>query len=366
MDVTKFELIDSAFEEGLLNRAHPQVNDNCLFYAYHTTTQKGLFWWSISFQTRKYFHLMRTICKTFRSQPYWITTRTPAWTRWSSLPFHWWGNARSDIILWPLSAWKGYIDVDSKSGALPTAFHLTIPLLANPDTEEIWAYGLRNPWRLHWILIIKDCFADVGYLWEEVNLIEKGEITLNLREGVTHFPEPWPNKTRFHRTHFYMGMIMEQAYGGCVYSDRKNLRLRINIFWRRGTGNLWALRLLEEQEVSRERFSSFQIIKKLTKSLLLKRKAKVRRRWIFAWERKEICSSLIGKEWSIVWSEGNGGFPSHENRFPVLCVGHGLHEQGQRIKNLGITTSQYTSCDAWGINKDEKTYPSYKQQQEQR
>ena len=53
MDITKFELIDNAFEEGLLGIAlHPQVNDNRLFYAYHTLQNpKGPYLWSISFQT---------------------------------------------------------------------------------------------------------------------------------------------------------------------------------------------------------------------------------------------------------------------------------------------------------------------------
>ena len=52
MDISQLELIDNAFEEGLLGIAlHPQVNENRLFYAYHTLQNpKRTVLWSIGFQ----------------------------------------------------------------------------------------------------------------------------------------------------------------------------------------------------------------------------------------------------------------------------------------------------------------------------
>jgi len=65
------------------------------------------------------------------------------------------------------------IDVDQSSGGLNFAIPPTNPFVstigANP---EIWAYGLRNPWRISFDSLNGNLFiADVGqYLWEEVNL----------------------------------------------------------------------------------------------------------------------------------------------------------------------------------------------------
>jgi hypothetical protein len=62
------------------------------------------------------------------------------------------------------------LDVDS---AEPYAIPPTNPLVGVPGArEEIWAYGLRNPWRFSFDRATSDLYiADVGqFNWEEVNL----------------------------------------------------------------------------------------------------------------------------------------------------------------------------------------------------
>jgi hypothetical protein len=70
------------------------------------------------------------------------------------------------------------IDVDS---ATPYAVPPDNPLVGAPGLDEIWAYGLRNPWRFSFDRLNGDLFiADVGqWTYEEVNLQPAGDTQLH-------------------------------------------------------------------------------------------------------------------------------------------------------------------------------------------
>jgi glucose/arabinose dehydrogenase len=87
------------------------------------------------------------------------------------------------------------IDVDQSSGLLAYGIPADNPFVANKEgyREEIYAYGLRNPWRMSFD-------AQTGALWagdvgqnriEEVNIINKGEnYGWNVMEGTScYIPE---------------------------------------------------------------------------------------------------------------------------------------------------------------------------------
>jgi len=66
------------------------------------------------------------------------------------------------------------IDVDSRTGDLPYGIPEDNPLVGDEGRDELYAWGLRNPWKMAFSgdrLIL----GDVGQAtWEEVNVVQKG------------------------------------------------------------------------------------------------------------------------------------------------------------------------------------------------
>lgn len=87
------------------------------------------------------------------------------------------------------STWLGKmlrIDVDNTDGAQPYAVPRDNPFVGGRTVRpEIWAYGLRNPWRYSFDPTGRMVIADVGQdAWEEISIAERGDnLGWNVREG---------------------------------------------------------------------------------------------------------------------------------------------------------------------------------------
>ncbi|HXV13664.1 MAG TPA: PQQ-dependent sugar dehydrogenase [Candidatus Krumholzibacteria bacterium] len=144
------------------------------------------------------------------------------------------------------------LDVSKRPYAIPA----DNPFRGNPDgwKEEVWAYGLRNPWRFSFDRETGQLWTgDVGQVtWEEINVIEQGKnYGWDCREGdgpyepsherssacadAGNFVDPvWS----YGRTegisvtggYVYRGSALPDLVGWYVYADY-------------GTGRVWALRV---------------------------------------------------------------------------------------------------------------------------
>jgi glucose/arabinose dehydrogenase len=141
------------------------------------------------------------------------------------------------------------IDVDKQAGGKKYAIPSDNPFAGNKSgyKEEIYAYGMRNPWRLSFDPVTKKLWTgDVGQnAYEEIDIIEKGgNYGWNIMEG-KHCYEPkrncneeglklpvweYPRKDGVSITggFVYRGSALPALKGKYIYADY-------------GSGNIWAL-----------------------------------------------------------------------------------------------------------------------------
>ncbi len=139
------------------------------------------------------------------------------------------------------------IDVDPDAGASGYDIPPDNPFVGKPKARpEIWAYGLRNPWRF--------CFdratglmyaADVGQdKWEEIDVIEKGKnYGWNIMEGFHPFKNGRSTKDLVPPIKEYGHDLGLSVTGGHVYRGKRFPSLvGYYIYADYETGRLWGLK----------------------------------------------------------------------------------------------------------------------------
>jgi len=139
------------------------------------------------------------------------------------------------------------IDVDKKESNLPYKIPTDNPFLKDPNfLPEIYAYGLRNPWRYSFDRQTGRLFlADVGQnLYEEINIIEKGKnYGWNIREGLHCFKKNPKCSEKFSDPiHEYSHSDGQSITGGYVYRGKNIPELQGGyIYGDFVTGKIWVL-----------------------------------------------------------------------------------------------------------------------------
>lgn len=141
------------------------------------------------------------------------------------------------------------IDVDHKDQGRNYAIPRDNPFINRPNARpEIWAYGVRNIWRMAFDRETGVLWAgDVGQnLWEEIDLIVKGgNYGWNLREGRHPFGEhgSGPRPDLIEPIWEYHHDIGKSITGGHVYRGKQVPELAgLYLYADYVSGKLWALR----------------------------------------------------------------------------------------------------------------------------
>jgi glucose/arabinose dehydrogenase len=140
------------------------------------------------------------------------------------------------------------LDVSRKEGGKPYAIPKDNPFVNRPDARpEIWAYGLRNVWRMAFDRKTGKLWAaDVGQnLWEEINILTAGgNYGWNLREGLHPFGAKGtgPRKDLIDPIWVYHHDIGKSITGGHVYRGKRLPELDgYYLYADYVSGRIWAL-----------------------------------------------------------------------------------------------------------------------------
>jgi quinoprotein glucose dehydrogenase len=141
------------------------------------------------------------------------------------------------------------IDVDSRDSGLPYSVPKDNPFVGlDPSYRgEIWAYGLRNVWRMSFDRQTDVCWAaDVGQSdYEEINIIVPGgNYGWNLREGRHRYGKNGsePRADLIEPVWEYNHDIGKSITGGCVYRGKTVPELQgAYLYADYVTGKMWAL-----------------------------------------------------------------------------------------------------------------------------
>ncbi len=261
---------DNTNEEGLLGMAlHPKYKDNGEVFVYYTPKRKG------------FKDEMTNVVARFRASKTDPTVLDPASEeiviKYTGRPY--WNHDGGTICFGPdgylyvvhgdgglgndpfengqnPKAWFGKIiriDVDHKDPGKNYAVPKDNPFVGRDDAlPEIWAYGLRNPWRMSFDRKTGQLWAaDVGQnLYEEIDLIEKGgNYGWNIREAFHPFgmKGSGPKKEFIEPIWEYHHDVGKSMTGGTVYRGKLFPELEGHyIYADYVTSKIWALKYDEK------------------------------------------------------------------------------------------------------------------------
>ena len=143
------------------------------------------------------------------------------------------------------------IDVDHRSPGLPYAIPASNPFFTNPDPKlrkEIWAYGLRQPWRFSFDPVTQDLWVgDVGQNdYEEITIVRSGENHgWNVYEGHARFSDKY-RREGVHYVPPVVSLLRKHGVsvtGGYVYRGKRSPSYQgVYVFGDFESKRVWGLR----------------------------------------------------------------------------------------------------------------------------